>query len=183
MARLLTVVAHPVHRHVDSQFPHHLFPKSVPVGQGHFHTSVTTEERSSLLPRGVPGPDAGVLTRVQIPDVGRRLDHQLKLGHHCERRGGSVDLAPCASVQILHCPGGFTVFLHFERLVVGVALHLHKDEPLSENRLVRQRETHVHHTYNTDAVYAFKGLGLGVDKCSDLSKKTAPAWRTAADGF
>lgn len=40
--------------------------------------------------------------------------------------------------------GGLTVFLHFKRLVVGVALDLHKDEPLSEHGLVGQREAHVH---------------------------------------
>lgn len=33
VARLLAVVAHPIHRHVDSQFPHHQFPKGVPVGR------------------------------------------------------------------------------------------------------------------------------------------------------
>lgn len=32
VARLLAVVAHPVDRHVDGQFPHHRFPKGVPVG-------------------------------------------------------------------------------------------------------------------------------------------------------
>lgn len=39
VARLLAVVAHPVDRHVDGEFPHHRFPKSVPVGQGRRQTS------------------------------------------------------------------------------------------------------------------------------------------------
>lgn len=78
-------------------FPTTSFPKVYLLDDDTF-SPATTEERSSLLPRGVPGSDAGVLTRVQITNVGRRLDHQLKLGHHCKRQRGSVGFGSCASV-------------------------------------------------------------------------------------
>lgn len=30
-----------------------------------------------------PGPDGGLFAGVQVTDVGRRIDDQLKLGHYC----------------------------------------------------------------------------------------------------
>ena len=49
-----------------------------------------------------------------------------------------------------------TILLYFKRLVVGVALHLHKDQPLSEHRLVWQREAHVHNPCGEGAKYTHK---------------------------
>ena len=50
-------------------------------------------------------------------------------------------VVPNSFVLYVH---GLTIFLDFKRHVIGVALRLHEDKPLSKHWLVRQREAHVH---------------------------------------